>query len=506
MNDYIIFSSINPHKKMHLALLCKLQSIKNGFKSLLGESFLYNEVKNHKIVIVFLLSLFFSGYAQSATTTTINNIYRFVSASDYEHAIGTVINTSNPIAFLNDWALGIKITVNEAGIDDKWYIEYIDSNGDVFYSTTMTYRYVDGDGYCFVVFAIPTPIIECGSNSDWWLSGKQTHCKMKGMYNIRVTYTPSSGTPQQIFNNYIDVQTAGIGFDIHRSDQQAPNYSWNISPKIAGRGGIKNRDPGKMDITLKTTDSGCINYPLPNMVVNIESKVVPKSGGHDHLGEHVGTGSFDPSKPLITSKQVTTDRRDATATFTYTAGVVGLEEKIIAKAELDNKEFSAERAIKIDVAAPPANIPLVQLAPGKEVIGGNQHYERRQNNLNPPHKTGDNSWGKSSVIKLIQDIADALYERRSLRNDDPIKILSVNDISLPYGGVFDNCESLDECTTNEGHMSHKVGADFDINKELSGVENSSSSGDRDFVLNYIRHANPKCFKLNETSFHIRCTE
>lgn len=65
-------------------------------------------------------------------------------------------------------------------------------------------------------------------------------------------------------------------------------------------------------------------------------------------------------------------------------------------------------------------------------------------------------WGTESTIKKLKEIAEEYY------GSD--KILSVNDISLPKGGLFDYKD-----TWEPPHKSHRTGTDADINKLALGI-------------------------------------
>lgn len=79
----------------------------------------------------------------------------------------------------------------------------------------------------------------------------------------------------------------------------------------------------------------------------------------------------------------------------------------------------------------------------------NEHYFKLRGGMDT-HPEGH--WGTGDTIKKLKEIAEEYYKRSGI-------ILSINDISLPRGGLFDY-----EGTWEPPHSSHRTGTDADINR------------------------------------------
>ncbi len=70
-----------------------------------------------------------------------------------------------------------------------------------------------------------------------------------------------------------------------------------------------------------------------------------------------------------------------------------------------------------------------------------------------------NNFGTPDVVdNLIPTLAQKYREIRE--KDGHTGVLSINDLSLPFGGVFDLNAQLNDAG---GHFSHEIGIDVDIN-------------------------------------------
>jgi hypothetical protein len=85
--------------------------------------------------------------------------------------------------------------------------------------------------------------------------------------------------------------------------------------------------------------------------------------------------------------------------------------------------------------------------------GNDDHYVKKQN-LTSTHPEGH--YGSSDTIDKLKRIVDQLYSNKKRK-------ISVNDISLPEGGLFD-CNA----TWAPPHHEHRMGNDADLNPSYSG--------------------------------------
>jgi len=70
----------------------------------------------------------------------------------------------------------------------------------------------------------------------------------------------------------------------------------------------------------------------------------------------------------------------------------------------------------------------------------------------PGETLPEGHWGTEDTIEKLKEIAEVYYDLTD-------RILSINDISLPRGGLFDYEE-----TWNPPHAEHRTGTDADINR------------------------------------------
>jgi hypothetical protein len=261
-------------------------------------------------------------------------------------------------------------------------------------------------------------------------------------------------------------------------------------------------DPGTTDITATVTDSGCPAYPIADQLVTINSTTVAGSGGHTHLAVQEGTGYFG-GVPNAKSISVITDDTGR-ATTTYTAGVVGLEEKIravtITDALLTNE---AIRDLSINMKA--AGVYLIPLpSPDNNPSPDYEIYQSETGGKK--HADSGISYGTAKLIHVIQKLAKDLKEHRQLATgQENVRLMSVNDMSLPNGGVFDQCENLTGCSGTGGHVSHEEGIDFDLN-DTGGYPTRQFTiyNDLSWLAQRAKYIEPSCWKQH--NIHIRCDD
>jgi hypothetical protein len=179
---------------------------------------------------------------------------------------------------------------------------------------------------------------------------------------------------------------------------------------------------------------------------------VPGSGGHTHLGEQSGTGTFE------NGTTTTSDTSDPSGLVkaVYSSGLAGVEERVVAVATVETPngvltgEGEGSLVIKI-----PGLIPVL----ASEIIDLNQ-------SPNGESAHAHNNYATPGMNALLQGVAWRWMQEQIDAGELPenrIK-MSYNDMSLPFGGVFDVCGSMQpNCPSNQGHVSHEVGNDVDVN-------------------------------------------
>lgn len=264
-----------------------------------------------------------------------------------------------------------------------------------------------------------------------------------------------------------------------------------IPPQIIGGGNppIPNSPAGVTKVAVLSTD-GC-NTISNSRINRIYSQIVPGSGGHVHItGAQPGTGRFSNN----TLQELSNLTTDATGRFetNYTAGQIGIEEDIIATATFSGAEIQGKSRLEIkipDLVAIPSNPTLYQLT-GETTDHPLNHFV-----------TSDVYFRVASVFGIAN-----MYASSNIISFQDNGLLQINDASLPYGGVFDLCGTLnpnDRCLSypNGGHLSHRIGVDIDI-----GREESDGSTVKIRPLDEI--ARPwKCTRVRErSSIHYRCVQ
>ncbi len=361
-------------------------------------------------------------------TTTILGIIRYAQPADFPDR---GVLAPDRTVFRGDFAAGLQIDILNARDGDTWTWEFVDPSGAVV--ATSTLRFLAsflGQADCFT-FGLLGPTL-CGDTGITAESATlRVHCGVPGAWKINLSYNATLLSAEQF-----TLISTGARADVTLDPPL-------ITPRVRGGGGIPNIVPGVTTVTVRVSDSGCPNLPIPGVAVTLDSETVPGSGGHAHLGTRIGTGKFS-------AESGTTDRNGLLTGITYTAGLVGLEENIIATPA---GQSASPGTARLTIAVQAAGITLLPLAQSPSL------YEQRQSagakQLHPMNNYGT----PDVVLRRIPMIAEQfLRERQSATGKT--SVVSINDISLPSGGVFDINGALENDTL---HVSHEIGVDFDVN-------------------------------------------
>ncbi len=167
--------------------------------------------------------------------------------------------------------------------------------------------------------------------------------------------------------------------------------------------------------------------------VKFEVFAVDSSGGHDHNGNR---NSYAGKLDFYTGMTDSSGR----LTNIYTAGEFGGIEKIVVYLADDT---TLRDTAEIVVAIP--GLALLPESPYYLKVGGTKYHH------GPPRYQDDhNHWGQSYLI-------DAIYAIALNYVDEGGEVILINDISLPYGGLFDiNGNWV------VPHSTHRTGQNADI--------------------------------------------
>jgi hypothetical protein len=224
-----------------------------------------------------------------------------------------------------------------------------------------------------------------------------------------------------------------------------------VYPTYPGRNNATTRK-NWMDLEAKIAYGDSI---LRNYTLTVQRPVVVDSGGHSHNGNRpVGRyvypiGSTDTMQ-TITARTDTAGR----LRFRLVASQFGGGERIKACTVSDSTKFDTVSLI--------TEVPGLQLLPdgtNYDLVGGTcTHY-------GPGAPTGcttpDNNHLAAQVVRdSLPSMANVWDD--SLRQD----ALFVNDISLPFGGLFDVAGNW-----RPEHAEHREGLDVDVRTAIPGVRN-----------------------------------
>lgn len=192
------------------------------------------------------------------------------------------------------------------------------------------------------------------------------------------------------------------------------------------------RDSSRTEVIVKvTTPSG---RPVSDYSVILTAVREQYSGGHDHPNKPDGgpVGKFDESEGE-------TDENGEFRTY-YTASEFGGVEVIIATGEDPGVIDDAELRVKV-----PGLTLLPEASNYYKKVGGTPYHH------GPPNWEEDhNHYGTSDLIDAIYAIALNYVDRGG-------EIIWINDMSLPWGGLFDINGDWEP-----PHDSHRIGENVDL--------------------------------------------
>jgi len=234
-----------------------------------------------------------------------------------------------------------------------------------------------------------------------------------------------------------------------------PYYPWHV--------------PDSQSITQVIVSVQAPNgLPVMGYPVRVFAKRVPHTGGHDLDDGNGPVGTFHD----------TTGQTGAQGEFvtTYRASKFGGIERIYACTNKANKA-SPEDSIYQDLTVRVPGLILLPDAPTIYTkVGGTEAHH------GPPGWTEDhNHWGKDYLVNAITLMA-YLYV------DTIGEIIRVNDMSLPYGGLFDIYGNW-----RPPHITHRMGQNADITGATPGSRFKNESAMWK-IIKIVR----KCFNLNIT--------
>lgn len=211
---------------------------------------------------------------------------------------------------------------------------------------------------------------------------------------------------------------------------------------------------------------GC-NRPLEGVEVTLKNTIEPHGGGHTHFesSDEPGSGTYAPRQygGTVSDAHAITGVRASDGIYqaTYTAGVLGVGEKIEVTASLPKAMDPFEEPAVSDQAEAGLDIRvegLVELVPGE-----NGEFVFRDGGT-CPHPTGTPN--VSTATWMTPELRSRPVVLAGLYTHLTDGTLSFNDASLPNGGFYDNQGGFGR---NSGcHKSHRRGIDIDVNTKADG--------------------------------------
>jgi hypothetical protein len=167
----------------------------------------------------------------------------------------------------------------------------------------------------------------------------------------------------------------------------------------------------------------------PGITLLASVEAVPNTGGHQHTNDVRPSGTITPASGVLNS--------EGELPFTYTAGEVGGQERLV---------------FRVSGSAEYGDAVILVSVPGLDRLGPSPDYYL--SGEKPTHPS--NHYGANTLRQEIPKLAQAFKSSATLSSGGAI---SVNDMSLINGGVFDY-------TNNWGtpHTCHKTGTSVDLDR------------------------------------------
>lgn len=234
---------------------------------------------------------------------------------------------------------------------------------------------------------------------------------------------------------------------------------WSIWPTLLPHGITRSEartlsgyNPQR-SFTISVTDGN--GSPVQNAMVEITSAYQPGSGGHVHAGSNNVTppqslqGVFVQQGKQSTSLELTTSTKGIAVVSSYVASQIGGNYLITASLK---SEPSVKDTVNLAVKVP----GLVNF---KSLIFDQKPYTFAQSNYGVENHP-DNDWcTKAMSNSLYHAILDFYDWSKTPKGGGVPIIISLNDMSLSFGGLFDGVYA----NWHPPHNLHRIGRSVDIN-------------------------------------------
>jgi hypothetical protein len=270
---------------------------------------------------------------------------------------------------------------------------------------------------------------------------------------------------------------------------------------------IKPDGDGKTNVKIRVT---CDRVPIQNAEVEVKLEVENKSGYHNHEDDNRPLGQLDGKEfkkdSRITLK--TDDNGYAYAPSSQTKAVkfeppplnkskspavygpyaIGIAGTYKVTAKTTSKRVPESTGTGEITARYDGLIPMDSSSGGNYILVRNGVDEHEHGQWGSPG-TLQAFKSLAEAVKKYQDLNNAALTSTSCGNKNPWKVypLSINDIALPDGGLFD----LDSnWTTASGHQTHNRGQGGDFNRfpAAAGIAaGTECDGTQSNIQNWLAH-------------------
>lgn len=237
-----------------------------------------------------------------------------------------------------------------------------------------------------------------------------------------------------------------------------PKEIWPTLPAGRSGGNPQNRNR-KENITVAVTQN---NQRLENQSVTITTRIIFPSGGHDHADQPPSDslGVFRTSSDTMRGSITSSTDANGEIGLSYQAPIFGGRIELTATVIIEEDTLAAKDTLIVRVPG----LDELDASPLYELVGapGNHDGTNDPCRANPPTSQHNrNHYGTQALRTAIQNVAasyDSLHPGSRLR---------INDMSLEWGGLFDNQNNW-RYIVGATHGEHRIGRNADIG--FSGID------------------------------------
>lgn len=258
----------------------------------------------------------------------------------------------------------------------------------------------------------------------------------------------------------------------------------SIHPAIPATSSTPAIAAEQADITIEVLDGivrpggGTCGVALADVPLTVASTIVPDTGSHKHFtdpGEH-GTGKFIAPGFVFPPQEVNDDGTILTGTTNvagrlstvYGAGQFGLTEQILVTATDPNYGGTKSTEEFLDIKVP-GLVPMLSDGSQYVLAGTGRPCDTPHNPTPFDPALRQSHYVTQSLFGRLIELTNRYFIGTADENGQNGAMVSFNDASLRFGGVFDDGSGLQPTSApapggNKCHDSHRYGIDVDVNR------------------------------------------